>query len=304
MNKEMMNDIYYGDRKNNTGILCIVGGLGILFLLVALGCFGGWVESSKIDRNFNEGDCYVNSSSLERDSLGCRCTCPYKVRDICDDDEKSLIVNNESVPIHLMQACFDVSCGSCCKDKSCNIKHDGYRAIWNVMMIEKIDQDNCPESFRGSLKSGKECHNSAKRANGESFQSLSRDAEKEAEKEKQKHKVGNTYTCYYNKNKCHDGNSRQEFRWTLRNTKAMYISFIFFFAAVGLCAVILFYIYGCVPCMEKTKQAWFNTKFVPEEPEDPPGMIPREDPPEFGEDPPEFKIFKSTKELFEINKNF
>nr|QBK92552.1 MAG: uncharacterized protein LCPAC401_01900 [Pithovirus LCPAC401] len=294
----MMSTTYYGGKRNNTGIIYVVGGLGIFFLIIASGCLIGWYESSKIDGKFNEGNCHVNSSSLERDSLGCTCTCPYKVKDICDDDKKSVPIQSNYTVV--MQACSDLSCGSCCKDKSCDIRHDGYRAVWNVMMIEKIDQDNCPESFRGSLKSGKECHNSNKRANGESFQSLSRDAEIEAEKERQKHKVGNTYTCYYNKNKCHDGNSRQEFRWTLRNTKAMYISFIFFFSMTGLCAVILFYIFCCVPFIEKTRRAIHNTKFIPEEPEDPAGMMPKDAPPEFGKEPPRYN---STKELLLVNKN-
>ncbi len=303
----MTNVTYYGSKRDNMAIFCVIGGLEVVFLIVAVGCLIGWIKSSEIDRDFNEGNCYVNSSSLERESLGCTCTCPYEIKDVCDDDKKSLIIDNESIPIHLMvemQSCFDLSCGSCCKDKSCGIRHDGYRAIWNVIMIEKIDQDNCPESFRGSLKSGKKCNNAFKRANGESFQSLSRDAEKEAEEERQKHRIGNTYTCYYNKDKCHDGNSGQEFRWALRDTKAMYISFIFFFSMTGLCAVFLFYIYYCVPCMEKTEQAWFNTKFIPEEPAAPSGMMPKDAPPEFGEDPPEYKKLNSTKELFEINKNF
>ena len=300
-----MNVIYYDNKRNNAGILFIVGRAGIIFLIIAVGCLIGWVLSSKIDRNFNQGNCYVNSSSLERESLGCRCTCPYEVKDVCDD-EKSLIVNNESAPIHLMmtmQACSDLSCGSCCKDKSCNIRHDGYRAVWNVVMIEKIDQDNCPELFRGSLQSGKECHNTFKRANGESFQSLSRDDERGAEKERQKHKVGNTYTCYYNKNNCHDGNSRQEFRWILRNTKAMYISMLFFFSMTGLCTIILLYIYYCVPFIEKTSRAIHNAKFIPEKPKDPEGMMPKDAPPEFGDDPPEYKRLNSTKELFEVSKN-
>ncbi len=306
--KMMLLNNRHGRRKmNKNPFLIIFGGCGCVFLIVAIGLLIGWSESKKLDEDFNKAKCLVEDSTLFVSLLDCTCDCPYRVRDTCDDDDgnrdNGIQNSNNSLEINsigLLQTCSDLcipSSNICCKDNFCNIRHDGYKAVWKVQMIEKLDDDNCPESFRGTIKSSKKCHSSTKRANGESSETLSFDAEKDANKERRKHKVGNEYTCYYRKDKCHGSDSDQEIRWKLRDTTKMYIAMLFFFSATGACLLVLWYVYLCVPCMEKTSQAYHNTKFIPEEPKDLEGYMPRDNPPEFGEAPPDFKRYDSVVQV-------
>nr|QBK93657.1 MAG: uncharacterized protein LCPAC404_03610 [Pithovirus LCPAC404] len=213
-----------------------------------MGLLGGWVSSSKLDRNFSEGICLVEDSHLTEQRNGCTCSCPHRVQDVCDDEK--------TTPIVITQFCSDNCFGSCCRDVNCNIVHNGFKAVWDVALVEKIDSDDCPTNFSATITDSKQCTET--RGNGESFDSLTNHAEKLAADDLREHQIGQKYSCFYRIDKCHGSDSQQELRWNLRNTRAMYIAMLFFASATGLCVVIFLGIFCCIPCIDLTQQIFLN----------------------------------------------
>lgn len=168
--------------------------------------------------------------------------------------------------------CFS---GNCCRDENCNIRHDGSKPFWDVLMQRKVspDGDECRTGFGATVAGDTHC--TQRRGQGASPDGLAVQANREARTEEDRHRVDHTYTCWYNIKKCGGNDAEQEVLWSILNKKAWFIAMMFFLCLGGVIWVLellfVLYFWCCVPGVNAVRRKAHNTQFVA--PVDPPGMV-------------------------------